>query len=95
VNQNLRRFVREQTTCTFVKKRSKLYKRENSKLISHRAVAKVVRKLMKENAKKQYDILKEIHKVIPFPTESPVMKKEHKGFSFGKLIDLVKRGFRV
>lgn len=52
VNQNLRRFVREQTVATFVKprKKNKLYKRLDGRLISHRAVCKVIRKLMKEKA---------------------------------------------
>jgi len=87
VHQNLRRFIRDYSTVTFVqpRKRGTYYKRENGKLISHRAVAKVVRKVMKEKQ----------NNVIPFPTPSPVMPKKFKGFSFGKLIDLVKRGIRI
>ncbi len=54
VHKNLRRFIREETTVTFIKsftkskERASSYKGEDGVLVQHRAVVKVIKKLMKE-----------------------------------------------
>lgn len=51
--KNLKRFIEDDidTILIIPNKRNKLYKRQDGRLISHRAVAKVIRGLMKKRNK--------------------------------------------
>lgn len=50
VNKNLRRYIHTDIVNVYMKpnSRNKLYERTNGKLISHRALVKVIRKLIEE-----------------------------------------------
>lgn len=55
VHKNLRRYINDGfVTSVLVKpnKRSKMYKKVDGRLITHRALAKIVRNMAKERAKK-------------------------------------------
>lgn len=53
LNKNLRNFINDEIVDTYIipNKKNKFYKRKDGKMISHRAVVKVIRGIMKNKNK--------------------------------------------